>query len=284
MTPSTTVARHDPWLTWNATIASITREGPDVATYDLTIDDPEVAQRYRFLPGQFNMLYMPGVGEAAISISGDPASPRQLPHTIRVAGNVTQALANLRAGDSLGLRGPFGSSWPVEQCVGKDLILVAGGIGLPPLRPVIYEVLANRERYGNVTLLYGARSSDGLLYPKQTAAWEDSITVKRTVDRASADWHGHVGVVTALLDRLSIPRPEDTVLMTCGPEVMMWYTIRTALSRGLSKANAWVSLERNMNCAVGFCGHCQLGPEFVCKDGPVFRYDRVEPILKVEHL
>jgi NAD(P)H-flavin reductase len=182
------------------------------------------------------------------------------------------------------LRGPFGSSWPVEHCVGKDLVLVAGGIGLPPLRPVIYEVLANRERFGNVTLLYGARSPDGLLYPEQTAAWKDTIVVERTVDRATSDWRGHVGVVTAMLERLSIPQPQNTVLMTCGPEVMMWYTVRAALNRGLNKTNTWVSLERNMNCAVGFCGHCQLGPEFLCKDGPVFRYDKVESILKVKDL
>ncbi len=284
MIPTTTVARTDPWLSWNTTIASIIHEGPDVATYDLVIDDPDVVQRYAFRPGQFNMLYMPGIGETAISISGNPASPQSLPHTVRAAGNVTQALAKLQVGDSLGLRGPFGSSWPIEKCVGKDLILVTGGIGLPPLRPVIYEILANRERYGNVTLLYGARSPDGLLYPAQTAEWEDSIVVERTVDRATPDWHGHVGVVTTLLERLSIPRPQDTVLMTCGPEVMMWYSVRAALNRGVSKTNAWVSLERNMNCAIGFCGHCQLGPEFLCKDGPVFRYDKVESILKVENL
>ncbi len=284
MIPTMIVARDNPWLAWTATIVDIKSEIQGVFTYDLTLDDPDVAQRYAFRPGQFNMIYLPGVGEAAISISGDPANTDCLPHTIRTAGNVTGTLAKLQVGDSVGLRGPFGTAWPIDQCEGKDLILVAGGIGLPPLRPVIYEILANRDRFGTVTVLYGARSSAGLLYPEERDTWQKSNEVKCTVDRATPDWHGRVGVVTAMLERLPIPRPNDTVLMTCGPEVMMWYTIRAAVVRGIRESSTWVSLERNMNCAVGFCGHCQYGPEFVCKDGAVFRYDKVAPILKVEGL
>lgn len=232
------------------------------------------------------MIYLPGIGESAISVSGPTkkTADRALIHTIREAGNVTQALAKMKEGASIGLRGPFGSWWPVEDCAGKDIILVAGGIGMAPLRPVVYELLAERERYGNIALLLGARTADGLLYPDETLAWKKTIDVQRTVDRATSDWKEHVGVVTALLERLPVPRPENTILMTCGPEVMMWYTIQTALERGLSRTSVWISLERNMNCAVGFCGHCQLGPEFVCKDGPVFRYDRVASILKTEAL
>ncbi len=275
----------DPWLATPMTIRQITPETPGVATYDLAFADSSVAKQYAFQPGQFNMLYLPGIGEIAISISGDPANPSRLPHTIREAGNVTQALANLGVGASIGLRGPFGSSWPLAECAGKDVVLVAGGIGLAPLRPAICELLANRKRFGDLTLLYGSRTPDGLLYPGEYDAWRaGGLDLHTTVDRTTDGWKGHVGVVTVLLERLTLSRPEDTVLLTCGPEVMMWYTIQSARARGIPDENIYVSLERNMNCAIGLCGHCQFGPEFLCKDGPVFRYDRVASILKVDDL
>ncbi|MEZ6132469.1 MAG: FAD/NAD(P)-binding protein [Planctomycetaceae bacterium] len=274
----------NPWLNTSATIRRVIPETPGVATYDIVIDDPDIAGRYTFRPGQFNMIYLPGTGEAAISISGDPNHPLCLPHTIREAGNVTHTLARLGEGCSIGIRGPFGSAWPVDKCTGKDVILVAGGIGMAPLRPVIYGLLHQRERFGRVSVLYGARSADGLLYPDEFSKWQPSIDVQMTVDRATSGWQGHVGVVTALLERLPIARPDRTVLMTCGPEVMMWYTVQSALTRGLRPESIWVSLERNMNCAIGLCGHCQMGPHFVCRDGPVLRYDQVASILKVEAL
>ncbi len=274
----------NPWLSWNAAITSVRPESPGVATYDIRLSDPSIAERYCFRPGQFNMLHVPGIGEAAISLSGDPGNPQQLVHTIRTAGNVTQALATLGEGGRIGLRGPFGAHWPVEHCIGNDVILVAGGIGLAPLRPVVYSLLASRERYGQITLLMGARTPDGLLYSDEWSLWQQQIDVQQTVDRAPEDWQGNVGVVTSLLERLPIARPQCTSLMTCGPEVMMWYTIRSALTLGLPQSSMWLSLERHMNCAVGFCGHCQMGPEFVCKDGPVVPYERVAPFLKVKAL
>lgn len=296
-----------PWLNWNASISNIKAELSGVITYTLTIDDEEIAKRYEFLPGQFNMIYLPGFGEAAISISGesdgtgnitsDSCEETQSPsgsqpsshyfglqHTIREAGSVTQALTRMKEGDGVALRGPFGSAWPMAELLGKDVILVAGGIGMAPLRPVIRHILGNREHYGDVFLLQGARSSEGLLYEDELPIWKDAICVQRTVDRADSDWSGDVGVVTALIERLELPRPAETVLLTCGPEAMMWYTIRTAQNRGISESSMWVSLERNMNCAVGFCGHCQLGPQFICKDGPIFRYDHVAPLLQVDEL
>lgn len=277
-------SRHNPWLSWSVKVQDVLNETLDVQTIHLAFDDASAADSYIYQPGQFNMLYVPGVGEAAISISGDPQSPSVIPHTIRATGNVTDALTQLQPGDSLGLRGPFGSAWPVDQCAGRDVILVAGGIGLAPLRPVIYQLLADRDKYGNIWLLYGARTAGARLYQTELAEWQASMDVQQTVDRDTPDWHGHVGVVTSLLQRLHLQRPRETVLMTCGPEVMMWYTIRAAVSQGLPENHVWVSLERNMNCAVGFCGRCQLGPEFLCRDGPVFRYDRVAPFLQVEAL
>jgi NAD(P)H-flavin reductase len=275
----------DPWLAMPTVIDEILPETPGVATYRLRLAQDDAATAYRFRPGQFNMLYLPGVGEVAISISGDPGDASTLPHTIRQAGTVTLALARLGPGATIGLRGPFGTNWPMEECAGQDVVLVAGGIGLAPLRPAIYDLLANRRRFGKLTLLYGARTANDLLYTRQFDDWRArGLAVETTVDRAAGVWKGNVGVVTLLLERLDLPRPDLTVLLACGPEVMMWYTVQTARARGIDVESIWMSLERNMNCAVGLCGHCQFGPEFICKDGPVFRYDRIAPFLKVESL
>jgi len=273
------------WVPKTVVIRKITPEVENVATYHLAFTDADAAASYRFKPGQFNMLYMPGVGESAISISGDPESPELLDHTIRVAGNVTRGLTQLKPGDTLGLRGPFGSSWPMEQCVGRDVLLVTGGIGLPPLRPAIYQLLKRRQDFGNLHLLYGARSPDVLLHQNEFDDWKRSgLTIQKTVDRSVFGWKGNVGVVTLLLERLHSFDPSNTVLFCCGPEVMMRFVARTAFDRGLTAEQIWVSTERNMQCAVGLCGHCQLGPQFICKDGPVFRYDQIAPLLTVEGL
>jgi len=275
----------NPWLAHPARIERVVPETSGVATYDLIFDDPALAEGYSFRPGQFNMLYLPGVGEIAISISGDPSHRSKVPHTIRVAGSVTTALAELPQGATVGVRGPFGSSWPIEECQSNDVILIAGGIGLAPLRPTICELLSRRDQFGRLWLLYGSRAPDGLLYAYEYDRWRgQGLDVQTTVDRSDGRWSGNVGVVTVLLDRLNLPRPDETLLLTCGPEIMMWYSIQTALRRGLPPEAVYVSLERNMNCAIGLCGHCQYGPEFVCKDGPVFRYDRVASLLKVDDL
>ncbi len=275
--------KFDPWLAHTVRIASVTDEVEGVATYHLEFADAAVGESFSFRPGQFNMLYMPGAGEAAISISSDPSAQGTLDHTVRIAGNVTGELARAGVGATFGLRGPFGSSWPVDECLGGDVIIVTGGIGLAPLRPVIYELLNRKSEVGRVTLLYGARNPFGLLYTDEYSDWESrGLDVNTTVDRASPGWHGNVGVVPQLLDRMPIDDPENTTVMCCGPEVMMWYTARSAQGRGIPAERIWVSLERNMNCAIGLCGHCQFGPTFVCKDGPVLPYDQVASLLRVE--
>ena len=285
MNPTATAHPRNPWLAHTVRIDRIVKETPGVATYDLVFEDNVVAQEYAFEPGQFNMLYLPGLGEIAISVSGDPNRKRCVPHTIREAGNVTRSLAALTAGSTIGLRGQFGSCWPVDECVERDVVLVAGGIGLAPLRPVIYQLLNNRARFGRLTLIIGAREPVALLYPTEYADWrERGIDVQVTVDRAAGNWQGNIGMVTAPLDRLRIPDADHTVLMTCGPEVMMWYTMHGAMDRGIKRESLYLSLERNMNCAIGLCGHCQFGPQFICKDGPVFRFDTVASILKVDDL
>ncbi len=272
----------DPMVPHAAVIQRIHHDTIDIATYSLAFTDPAVAQNYRFLPGQFNMLHLPGIGEVAISISSDPAQPETLLHTIREAGNVTGAIARLKRGDLIGVRGPYGSSWPVEEAEGNDLILVSGGLGLPPLRPAIYHVARHRQRYGQVTVLAGARSPADLLFPDEYDTWrQKDIEVIVTVDRADESWRGHVGVVPMMFYKLR-PDPRQTVVFTCGPEIMMRFVIYEALARRIPKERIYLSLERNMKCAVGFCGHCQFGPFFLCKEGPVLSFDRIEPFFGVE--
>jgi NAD(P)H-flavin reductase len=278
-------AAADPWRTHTVTITSIQDEVGGVATYDLRLLDDAARASYRFAPGQFNMLYLPGAGEIAISISDDPSRTDSCAHTVRVAGNVTRSLASMQVGQTLGMRGPFGSSWPMAECIGRDVVLVTGGIGLAPLRPVIYTLLNDRRQFGRLNLLYGARSPDTLLYQLEYDDWSRrGMIVQTTVDRSAPNWLGNVGVVTMMLEQLRAFDSRNTILMCCGPEVMMRYTVLTALNRGLSPNQIWLSMERNMQCAVGLCGHCQLGPKFVCKDGPIFRYDRISPYLDVEGL
>lgn len=275
----------NPWLSHTAIITEITPEIPGVATYHLQLRDHAAAELYAFRPGQFNMLYLPGVGEAAISLSANPRSRNAWAHTIRAAGGVTQTLARLRQGETLGLRGPFGRPWPMQECAGKNVILIAGGIGLPPLRPAIYEFLAQRDQYRQMTLLHGARTAEMLLYGREYADWSArGLDIQTTVDRPSPGWQGNVGVVPLLLNRVQMQDPQNTLVLMCGPEVMLRYCALAALHRRIPRANIWISTERNMQCAVGLCGHCQLGPDFICKDGPVFRYDHIAPYLDVEGL
>jgi len=275
----------NPWVAHSVVIDDITPETAGVSTYHLRFTDPAEAEAYQFRPGQFNMLYLPGVGESAISLSADPESRRTWAHTVRVAGNVTGTLSKLGVGGSLGLRGPFGSSWPLDQAMGKDLILVAGGIGLPPLRPAIYHVIAHRDHFQSVTLLYGARTPETLLYEREYAAWRNAgIDLQLTVDRSAPGWLGIVGVVPLLMDRLKWADPRQTLVWMCGPEIMLRFTVKSALQRGIPAENLSLSMERNMQCAIGLCGHCQLGPEFVCRDGPVFSWNRIQPFINVEGL
>lgn len=285
MTATAPTIAASPWTTHTARITEIIPEIEGVATYRLQSPAANSDGRYRFQPGQFNMLYLPGVGEAAFSMSGNPERPSEWIHTVRVAGNVTRTLAGLQEGDTLGVRGPFGSGWPVNHLSGLDLVIVAGGLGLAPLRPLIYQIVQNRNRFGETWLIVGARTPDVLLYSSEFDAWRQAgMDVQITVDRPSNSWMGNIGVVTAVLDRLALADASRTQLVACGPEVMMKYAALSGLRRGISADRIWVSMERNMQCAVGLCGHCQWGAAFVCKDGPVLRYDRIQPYFAVESL
>ncbi|MEX1277206.1 MAG: FAD/NAD(P)-binding protein [Bacteroidota bacterium] len=259
-------------------VQSLRQETLDTFTVELS--SMNGTSELPFNPGQFNMLYMVGIGEIPISISGNPDEPRTLVHTTRSVGTVTKAMRKLRRGDVIGVRGPFGTNWPVDLVQGSDVVFVAGGIGLAPLRPAMYRVLSHREKFGKVVLLYGTRSPADILYRKELEHWRArfDLEVYVTVDRALRPWRGNVGVVTNLISKSPFD-PMSAVAMVCGPEVMMRFTILELQKRGLVNSSIYLSMERNMKCGIGLCGHCQFGPEFVCRDGPVFSYDRVKDLL-----
>jgi NAD(P)H-flavin reductase len=280
--PSTAPTPSSPWLPHVTTIGEVRPEVSGITTYRLDFVEPSVGASYAFRPGQFNMLYLPGIGESAISISSDPGEPGTLLHTVRAAGNVTQALARKKVGDRIALRGPFGSNWPMEACVGRDVVIACGGVGLAPLRPAIYHIIRHRSDYGRVFLLYGARTPNDLLFAGEFDAWSNAdINVETSVDIGDGNWRGNIGVVPVLFYRLRL-NPARTHILTCGPQIMIRFVVFEALARTVPAERIHLSMERNMNCAIGHCGHCQLGPAFVCKDGPVFTYKQMAPYMHVE--
>jgi len=268
----------DPMLPQRYRIQRVRREIPD--TFTLELAPEEGGDIPQFATGQFNMLYVFGVGEIPISISGDPAKRRPLVHTTRAVGTVSKAMRDLKPDDVIGVRGPFGSSWPIKQAEGKDIVIAAGGVGLAPLRSVMYHIISHREKYGKAVLLYGARTPADILYRHELENWRAhfDLEVYVTVDRATGSWRGSVGVVTRLIPRAPFD-PQNTVAMVCGPEIMMRFTAAELEKRGVVEENIYVSMERNMKCAIGMCGHCQYGPNFVCKDGPVFPYSQIHGLL-----
>ncbi len=239
---------------------------------------------FAFEPGQFNMLYAFGAGEVPISISGDPAEPGTVRHTIRSVGQVSHALTRLQPGMELGVRGPLGRGWPLEEAEGRDLVLAAGGLGLAPLRPVVLQAMAQRSRFGRVVLYCGTRSPETILYREELARWQAAdIEVRVTVDRAAPGWQGRVGVVTDLMQPGHFDAGSALALL-CGPEVMMRFSALRLQELGVAAENIHLSMERNMNCGVGLCGHCQFGPKLVCRDGPVFSLPEVEPLMRIREL
>jgi NAD(P)H-flavin reductase len=265
-----------------AMVRRVIRESADTVTLEL--DNPAGGS---FQPGQFNMVYLFGVGEVALSISSDPANPQVLAHTVRAVGAVTTLMVNLKRGARVGVRGPYGSAWPVEEAMreGLDLLIVAGGIGIAPLRPVIYWALRERARVGRLIVLAGARRPGDLIYAREFDRWRShrGVELHTIVDHGSASWRGPVGVITDLLATTKFDK-DDTLAMVCGPEVMMRFVRNALIGRGLPQERIYLSLERNMKCAIGHCGHCQLLPFFVCKDGPVFTASKVAHLLETREL
>jgi NAD(P)H-flavin reductase len=251
-------------------------------TFSLVLEPPD--GEFRFLPGQFAMAYAFGVGEVPISISSSASNTETLTQTIRRAGAVTRALANYTSGLHVGIRGPFGTPWPLQEAEGRDLLIIGGGIGLAPLRPAIYHALENRSKYERLVVLYGTRTPDDILFNKELREWSDrdDMSVLVTVDGADRGWHGSVGVVTRLIGRVEFD-PAKTTAMVCGPEIMMTVTAdRLVEDYDVATENIYVTMERNMKCAIGICGHCQFGRKFICTDGAVFPYTEVGELLRIK--
>jgi NAD(P)H-flavin reductase len=265
-------------------IVSRRDETPDGSVFTWEIR-PETGAVPAYRPGQFNMLYAFGVGEVPISISGNGAESGTLMHTMRAVGRVTRAMQTLREGDTIGVRGPFGTAWPVETALGRDLVLVAGGIGLAPLRPVVCYAMRNPLAFQRVFLLIGCRDPQSELFRDDVIAWSrrPHLQVEVTVDRGGPAWRGHVGVVTKRVQRADFDSASAIALL-CGPEPMMRFAVLALQQRGVGDERIFVSMERNMQCGVGTCGHCQWGRHILCRDGPVLRYDEVADIFDVREL
>jgi len=262
------------------TVRGIRKETPDTLT--LLFDLGEGRTPADFMPGQFNMLYVLGVGEVPISVASF-GREKQLMHTVRSVGRVTNLLVALAQGSSIGIRGPFGKGWPLAEAKGKQLLVIAGGLGLPPLRPVIEGAIAEPGSFDGLKVMYGARTPADLIYTYEYQRWReaDGCDLLLTVDRGTSDWKGNVGVVTTLFPKAGID-PGRAVAFICGPELMLKFSILELTKMGVPAERIFVSLERNMSCATGTCGHCQLGPLFICRDGPVFSYPRVRGLFPRE--
>lgn len=281
---------YDKMVPFEAVVEWIKRETRDTATYALKISNKDIQKAYKYRPGQFNMLYMPGIGESPISISSSPMDT-DITHTIRVAGDVTTHISKLSTGDKIYIRGPFGSSWPIEEIEDRDLIIIAGGLGIAPLRSVIRyiqhqasSIKHQASRIGRI-ILYGAKTPKDIIFRDEFPIYRDAFNIYLAVDKADPEeyWKGGVGLITGLLDKISF-NPLNAVIFMCGPEAMTHAAIKELISRGVPGEKIFLSMERNMNCGVGICGHCFFGPKFTCKDGPVFRFTDIESFLSIKEL
>ncbi len=265
---------------YEAEIVERIEETPDIFTLRLRFCDPEVHAAYHFELGQFNMLYLHGVGEVPISIISDPEDERLYDHTIRAVGRVTRALSKLREGDRIGVRGPFGRGWPMRTALGRDVVLVTGGLGCAPVVSVINYVVQRRARFGRLVIMQGVKHSNDLIWRERYEHWSTlpDTQVLLAANEAGKSWPWATGFVTKLIDQAQFDAGRCTVMM-CGPQVMMNASAAMLGERGVALTDMWLSMERNMQCAMGYCGHCQYGPQFVCRDGPVFPYPEIKPFM-----
>lgn len=266
------------WTPKTWTVLSRRQESIDAATIEIA---PKFGALPAVNPGQFHMMYVFGIGEIPVSFSAIKLA--SVEHTIRSVGPVSSALSNLKPGSEIGVRGPFGSSWDTDIDLNRDVLVVAGGVGLAPLKALVESILDHRSRHRNVHVLYGARDPESILFEAQLCEWSNSINVLLTVDAASDNWRRYVGVVPALIDHVDF-EPNRTTAFVCGPEAMMKYTIAKLKECGVSSADIYLTMERNMKCAIGLCGHCQYGGSFICRQGPVYTFETIEKIFNVAEL
>jgi sulfhydrogenase subunit gamma (sulfur reductase) len=273
----------NPYQPHEAVILERIQEGPDLFTMRLKFTDSEIQDAYEFKPGQFNMLYLYGVGEIAISIVSDPEDSQIIDHTIRVVGRVTKGMTNLKTGDRIGLRGPYGRGWPMQESKNKDVVVVTGGLGCAPVVSVINYIEQRREKYGRLNIVQGVKHTADLIWKERYDKWRElpDTKVLLATDVGEALWPWHVGPVTSLFDQLDF-NPDNVSVMMCGPEGMMRVVCSHMLDKSVSASQLFLSMERNMQCAIGHCGHCQYGDKFICKDGPVFSYDKIRKLFETK--
>ena len=273
------IDRLDTWTPKICTVGRVEKLTKDTASFTVSPDD---GSHFVFEPGQFNMIYAFGMGEIPVSISG--GSRDHFHHTVRNVGSISKALANLRPGMKIGIRGPYGSAWPLKICEGGDVIVAAGGIGLAPLRPVVKYLEDHRDKFNKRILLIGARSPENLIFHDDIERWKKAgIEVHISVDTATLNWNGTVGVITKLFGKTDFDAGNAKAHI-CGPEIMMRFCASELETRSLSRKDIYMSLERNMKCAIGLCGHCQFGAEFICKNGPVFAYERIAELMTIKEI
>jgi NAD(P)H-flavin reductase len=277
---SAVAATDGRYLPVEARVVERVQESRDIFTLRLRLSDKRLHEAYAFVPGQFNMLYLHGVGEVPISIVSDPHEGGTIDHTIRALGRTTKGFAALAPGDRLGLRGPYGRGWPLEGAEGRDVLLVTGGLGCAPLVSVINYVVKRRARFRRLCIVQGVKHAVDLIWRERYDAWAalPDTRVLLAADTAGSGWRWHVGLVTELLQDVDVDA-EGALVMLCGPEAMMGAAARTLTTHGFPESNLYLSMERNMHCAVRQCGHCQFGADFVCADGPIFAFPRVKALL-----
>ncbi|MCU7859331.1 MAG: FAD/NAD(P)-binding protein, partial [Candidatus Thiodiazotropha sp. (ex Lucinoma kastoroae)] len=261
----------DLFLPRVAMIDQRTQESSNIFTLRMQFEDSDAQETFSFSPGQFNMVTLFGVGEIAISIVNDPLDSHFFDHTIRIVGRVSEGLSKLKPGDHVGIRGPFGRGWPMQEAQGRDVLLVTGGLGCAPLVSVIRYLMNRRDQFGHINILQGVKHANDLIWREQYEKWtqEKDVKVLLAADVATRGWQGQRGMVTELIDQISL-RISRIIALLCGPELMMMAAIANLRSLGLPDNQIWFSMERNMQCGMGQCGHCQIGPKLVCRDGPVF--------------
>lgn len=270
------------YLPHSAIVKEIISETPDIKTFRLTFEDERLQKSFTYLPGQFVEFSVYGAGEAPFCLASSPTRPGQIKCTIKKMGKVTQAIHDLEVGERVGIRGPYGNGFPLKELRGKNLVLVGGGIGLAPLRSLIQNILDKRDEYGDLLIIYGARSTEDLVYQKELQEWQNSPGVKMvlTVDPGGEDqkWQGEIGFVPTILEKVN-PSPDNRMLITCGPPIMIRYVLLGATEKmGYRPQQIITTLEMKMKCGLGKCGRCNIGRVYVCKDGPVFTYQQLKDL------
>jgi len=273
----------NPYLPQEAIIVNRVQETPTLFTLRLKFTEQSIQDAYTFEPGQFNMLYLYDVGEIPISIVSDPQDSQIIDHTIRIVGRVSKGMANLKIGDKIGLRGPYGRGWPMLESINKDIVIVTGGIGCAPVVSVINYIEQRRKEYGHLNILQGVKHTADFIWKDRYDKWRElpDTKVLLTADAGEALWPWHIGSVTTLFDQLEFD-PDNVFIMMCGPEGMMRVVCDHMLDNRVKASQIFLSMERNMQCAIGHCGHCQYGSKFICKDGPVFSYDEIHQLFDTQ--